>query len=84
MPKRSMDEISLELTERYIELESRKIIPSEVALDYSRTQLSIQDPQETHSPLHQCPQDHALPKIDTTRFYRYGELGEGLYGIESP
>lgn len=82
-----MDEISLELTERCIELDSRKYIPSEVGLDYSQTQLSIQEPQEPTSPLLQYshyPQEH-LPKIEQSKsHHRYLELGEGLYGIESP
>lgn len=47
-----MDEISLELTEKCIELDSRRYIPSSVRLEYSKTQISIQEIlQEPQSPM---------------------------------
>jgi hypothetical protein len=89
--KKSMDEISLDLTEKCIELDSRKYIPSDVKLEYSKTQISIQEiPAEPHSPLsiHQHLNDEdldrAFPKIEASRTFRHIDIPDHYYNIESP
>lgn len=59
-----------------------------MALDYSQTQLSIQEPQDLHTPIHthihHLNHESGLPRIDPSKIGRYAEQGDALYGIESP
>ena len=82
----------MELTEKCIDLDSKKHIPSSVRLEYSKTQISIQENlQEPQSPMlsiyeHgiEAEYEKAVTKKGEQRGFRHIDLNENLYGIDSP